>query len=96
MINWRDYANKENDFPIIWTSSVCGDFHEAVYVKDWFRRCMEDYPHMDADIYWNGPRAVETGVYDDDQFHEDLSLWYEKWFSQFIEYSELTSDTEEV
>jgi len=56
--------------------------HSTYYhhVQKVIEEMKEDYPDMDADIYWNGPTAIKIRQYDDDLFHEDLATWFEKWF----------------
>ena len=71
---WHEYGTTPYKFPEMWTSGECGDFYDAEYVKDWFKRCITDmpkYPKFTDDV----DNIIEYAF--------DVDTWQEKWFSQF-------------
>lgn len=81
MNKWKEYANNDTDFPIVWIPSECGDFYDAEYVQDWLKRCIADFPrilapdqHRSGNYSWVNP--------------EETVKWFNKWFSQFEKNSE--------
>jgi len=72
---WHEYGTTPYEFPEMWNSCECGDFYDAEYVKDWFKRCVDDYPPADYGV------KTDTGDYGVYCARAD---WFEKWFNQFI------------
>ena len=65
---WHEYGKTQYAFPEIWTAEECGDFYDAEYVDDWFKRCIEDYPRDNWD-------KTKTEI--------ARHKWFNRWFSQF-------------
>jgi len=73
---WHEYGKTQYAFPEIWTADECGDFYDAEYIDDWFKRCIEDMPKgyytQSTKIkFYTPPTETEYGI------------WVDKWFSQF-------------
>ncbi len=55
--------------------------HPEDEVKDWFKRCMEEYPRVEISRY---PNPGKTGNELLDGVSK-INQWFDKWFSQFNE-----------
>jgi len=58
------------------------EFTYPLHIEKTLDEAKAEFPDMDGDKYWNGPRAVETGLYNQAAFDRDLLDWYEKWFGK--------------
>lgn len=76
----RDYGELERAFMRQHLRDVIEIERLKKKMVELLEEATREFPDMDGDIYWNGPRAIKTGRYDDYLFHEDLAKWFEKWF----------------
>ena len=54
------------------------DFYDPDDIKNWFKRCMNDFPFLSRYDYLED-------VLDALEVLRDRSKWFHKWFSQFVE-----------
>jgi len=67
---WHEYGTNQYEFPEMWSNGDCGDFFDAEYVKDWMKRCNDDWEPL--------PTVWDYYV----EYHRLLD-WRNKWFNQF-------------
>ena len=78
--------NNETKFPESYMTLYSWQDHENSFgtdeVKDWFKRCIEDFPEYHNIGYGIGGEEE----YDEDTLPtEEVEAWFEKWFVQFNE-----------
>lgn len=74
-IYWDDSKEDEGVSETKFPYGEIADRYAEEFILPWFKRCMDDFPDMEG---WQPIGARQ----------ENIEVWFNKWFSQFIEKGE--------